>query len=172
MEEAQALEAVANVLTLLGEDPYNVSLHAQHVQLARATEGDEQLEVALDMLTTFWAAGDYAWIPIIEMKSKAVDLDSAQGLKEVLAWYEKAEDDYLCAYTPWLDSPGSIQMFAHTAIPLLKRHAEFLIERHQHFSEEGGSRPDDLEEMFTTEWTLDALEETISRGAAHLMEVC
>ena len=104
MEEAQALEAVANVLTLLGEDPYNISLHSQHVQLARATEGEEQLEVAFDMFTTFWAAGDYAWIPFIDLKMAAADFDSAEGMKGVLALFERAEDDYLCAYPSSLNS--------------------------------------------------------------------
>ena len=100
MEEAQALEAVVNVLTSLSDDPYNISLHAQHVQLARATEGEEQLEVAFDTLTQFWAAGDYAWIPMIDMRMKKADMDSAEGLQSVLALFEKAEDDYLCAFPP------------------------------------------------------------------------
>ena len=37
-DEANALEALANTLTLLTENPYDISLHAQNVRLARATE--------------------------------------------------------------------------------------------------------------------------------------
>lgn len=58
MDEADALEALANAVTALTNNPYDITLHAQHVRLARETGMDDQLEAALDMVTTFWAAGD------------------------------------------------------------------------------------------------------------------
>ena len=96
MDEADALEALANALTLLTDNPYDLSLHAQHVRLARETGMEDQLEAALDMVTTFWAAGDYVWLPLLEIKMKGADLDTAEGTTAVLALFERAEGDYLC----------------------------------------------------------------------------
>ena len=96
MDEADALEALAGVLTSLTGNPYDITLHAQHVRLARETGMDDQLEAALDMVTAFWAAGDYVWLPLLDSKRNAVDLDSTKGIKAMLALFERAEGDYLC----------------------------------------------------------------------------
>lgn len=96
MDEANALEALANTLTLLTENPYDLTLHAQHVRLAREISMEDQLEAALDMVTTFWAAGDYVWLPLLDIKMKSAGIDSAEGISAVLALFERAEADYLC----------------------------------------------------------------------------
>lgn len=96
MDEAAALEALANTLTLLTENPYDLSLHIQHVRLARETGMEDQVEAALDMLVTYWAAGEDVWIPYIDSRLKTADLESVEGLQSVLELFEKAEADYLC----------------------------------------------------------------------------
>ncbi len=98
MDEADALEALANTLTLLTENPHDISLHAQHVRLARETDMKDQLEAALYMVTTFWAAGDYVWIPLIDIRIEDADLEDSEGINEVLALFQRAEEDYLCTY--------------------------------------------------------------------------
>ena len=99
MDEADSLEALANTLTLLTDNPYDISLHSQHVRLAREAGMEDQLEAAFDMITTFWAAGDYVWLPLLDLKIKTADLDTAEGLKSVLELFERAEGDYLCEYS-------------------------------------------------------------------------
>lgn len=96
MDEADALEALANAVTALTNNPYDITLHAQHVRLARETGMDDQLEAALDMVTTFWAAGDYVWLPLLDLKMKNENLETAEGIKAVLDLFERAEADYLC----------------------------------------------------------------------------
>jgi squamous cell carcinoma antigen recognized by T-cells 3 len=96
MDEVDSLEALANLLTLLNENPYDLALHSQHVHLARETGLEDQLEAALDMVTTFWAAGDYVWLPLLNLKIKYIELDSAAGIKSVLELFDRAESDYLC----------------------------------------------------------------------------
>ncbi|EKM51631.1 uncharacterized protein PHACADRAFT_261882, partial [Phanerochaete carnosa HHB-10118-sp] len=98
MDEADALGALANAITLLTENPYDLALHAQHVRLARETGMEDQLEAALDMVTTFWAAGDSIWLPLLDIRMKGSDLDTAKGATSTLALFELAERDYLCKY--------------------------------------------------------------------------
>lgn len=101
MDEADALEALANTLTLLTDNPYDISLHAQNVRLARETGMEDQLEAALDMVKTFWAAGDYVWLPLVELTMKSADLQKMEGVKEILHLFERAEEDYLCKSCLW-----------------------------------------------------------------------
>lgn len=170
MDEADALEALANTLTLLTDDAYNIALHAQHVRLARASGMDEQQEVALEMVTSFWAAGDYVWIPLIDLRAKSVDMDLADSVQTVVELFERAEEDYLCMSRVCVLA-SIFSCGYNTAIPLLKKHLEFVIERHRYFVEEG-TIPEELGDLFTTEWTLKEMEKVASRGAGHLTEVC
>ena len=98
MNEADSLEALSGVLERLTENPYDISLHAEHIRIARATGMDDQVDSALEMMTAFWAAGDYVWLPLLEKKLKEVDLDSAEGILDILALFDRAEVDYLCMY--------------------------------------------------------------------------
>ena len=100
MDEAESLEALSNILTSISENPYDFSLHVQHINVAE-TLGEDQQDQALsarEMMTGFWAAGEEVWFPLINAKKGAVDLDTEEGVAEVLEVYEKAEDDYLCEH--------------------------------------------------------------------------
>ena len=98
MDEVEALEALSNILTSISETPYDLSLHVQHIGVAETLgEGQQgQALAAREMMTGFWAAGEEVWFPLIDAKKAAVDLDTEEGVAEVLEVYEKAEDDYLC----------------------------------------------------------------------------
>ena len=100
MDEVEALEALSNILTSISETPYDFSLYVQHINVAE-TLGEGQQDQALsarEMMTGFWAAGEEVWSPLIDAKKAAVDLDTEEGVVEVLEVYEKAEDDYLCEF--------------------------------------------------------------------------
>ena len=96
MNEADSLEALSGVLERLTENPYDISLHAEHIRIARATGMDDQVDSALEMMTAFWAAGDYAWLPLIERKIAGSNLESPEDLQGILDLFSRAEQDYLC----------------------------------------------------------------------------
>jgi hypothetical protein len=96
MDEEQALEALSNVISALSETPFDLSLHAQHIQLAAATGMDDQVRAARETLTSYYACSDDVWLPLIEDKKSSVDLDTISGALSVLSVYKRAEDDYLC----------------------------------------------------------------------------
>lgn len=98
MDGVESLEALSNILTSISENPYDFSLHVQHINVAE-TLGEDQKDPALsarEMMTGFWAAGEEVWLPLINARKASVDLDTEEGVAEVLGVYEKAEDDYLC----------------------------------------------------------------------------
>ena len=98
MDEAQSLDALANVLNDLTESPYDITLHAKHIRLAQSMEGMEaEVQSALEMLPQFLAAGDDVWFRLLEAKTAAVDLETVEGVEELLELYNTAEADYLCA---------------------------------------------------------------------------
>lgn len=96
MDEAAALDALANALTSLGNNPYDLSLHAEHIRVAQATGMQDQVEAALEMLTSYWAAGDYAWMPLVTSRVASEELEDLEQLREIQSLFEKAERDYLC----------------------------------------------------------------------------
>ncbi|KAH7914268.1 hypothetical protein BJ138DRAFT_1177428 [Hygrophoropsis aurantiaca] len=151
MDEADSLDALANLLTQLSTNSYDVSLHAQHIRLSQSLEGMEsQVTVAQEMITNYLAAGDEVWIPLIDAKTTAADLDSPSGALEVLEVYSRAEADYL-------------------SIPILQKHVEFLIDRHAYFTALE-SKPDVLGELFSTDWTRSALTAVVTKGAGHITQ--
>lgn len=93
MDDASNLEALANMLTELSQNPYDISLHAEHIRLSKLANDDVQLQSALELATNYLAAIDDVWIPLIEAKQRVVE-----DATELLALYEKAESDYLCMY--------------------------------------------------------------------------
>jgi hypothetical protein len=97
MDEEQALEALSNVISALSETPFDLSLHAQHIQLAAAAGMDDQAHAARETLTTYYACADDVWLPLLEEKKKTADLNSIEGVLSVWQAYNLAEDDYLCA---------------------------------------------------------------------------
>lgn len=100
MDEAESLEALSNILTSISENPYDLFLHVQHINVAESL-GEGQQDQALsarEMMTGFWAVGEEVWFPLINAKKASVNLDTEEGVAEVLEVYEKAEDDYLCEF--------------------------------------------------------------------------
>lgn len=59
---------------------------------------------------------------------------------------------------------------SRAAIPLLKRHLEFILERQRQL-EEDGVKPDEFRELLDVEWTLGEMDKIVSRGVGHLTEV-
>ena len=107
MDESQSLEALSDILTKLSENPYDLSLHAEHIRLAEASGMDDQALAARQMLTTYWAAGPEIWIPIIDARIEQ-GLNEVEDTFEVLDLFQKAEEDYLCTFC----GP-----FPHTLLP-------------------------------------------------------
>ncbi|KAF8272792.1 RNA-binding protein Prp24 [Lactarius quietus] len=150
MDEEQTLEALSNVLSALSETPFDLSLHAQHIQLAAAAGMDDQAHAARETLTTYYACADDVWLPLLEEKKKAADINSIEGVLSVLQAYNLAGDDYL-------------------SIPLLRQHMGFLIERHAYFSASSASSvlPED---PFSREWTREVLNTVVARGVGHITQ--
>ena len=103
-QTTDSLDALSSVLTKLTENPYDIAVHAEHARVAQETGLEDQVEQALEMYTGFWPAGDYVWLPLLEKKLKEVDLDSAEGILDILALFDRAEVDYLCMYHLLLSS--------------------------------------------------------------------
>ena len=59
---------------------------------------------------------------------------------------------------------------AVTAIPILQKHIEFLVDRHAYFTALEVP-PDELGELFSTTWTREAIREVVSKGTGHLTKV-
>ncbi|KAI0338891.1 hypothetical protein BDW22DRAFT_1409299 [Trametopsis cervina] len=150
MDEIAALEALANNLALITDNPYDLSLHIQNVRLGRDTGMDDQVEAALDMVVTYWASGEEVWLPLIDMKLKSVDLDSAEGLEAVLELFERAESDYM-------------------SIPVLKRHLEFLLAQFSRIKEME-TKPAELGDMLSVDWMRVHVNDIVSKGTAHLTQ--
>jgi squamous cell carcinoma antigen recognized by T-cells 3 len=104
MDEEQVLEALSNVISALSETPFDLSLHVQHIRLAAATGMDDQVHAARETFTTYYACGDDVWLPLIQDKKNAVDMNSVEGALSVLQTYERAEEDYLCTRSLCLDT--------------------------------------------------------------------
>lgn len=94
----KALNALSNVLSQIAEDPHNMALHLQHIQLAQSVPGlDAELKSAIEMMSEFLAADpERVWLPLIKQREESLDLDTASGIEELLTLYERAERDYLC----------------------------------------------------------------------------
>jgi squamous cell carcinoma antigen recognized by T-cells 3 len=100
MDEEQALEALSNVISTLSETPFDLALHAQHIQLAIATGMDDYVHAARETFTNYYACGDDVWLPLIQDKKATVDINSVEDVLSVLQTYERAEEDYLCTRFP------------------------------------------------------------------------
>ncbi|KAJ8080386.1 Splicing factor [Marasmius tenuissimus] len=152
MDDEQALEAFTNILNVLSEKPYDLSLHLQHIRIANSLVGMEtEARAALETFTSFYAAGDEVWMPLIDAKEGTTDLNSAQSVLELLALYEQAEGDYL-------------------SIPILKRHIEFVVSRFEAYVSEGSTKPEEFGEIFSVEWTRQHLTDVVSKGTGHVTE--
>lgn len=92
----ESLEALDNILSEISAKPLHLSLHLRHIELAKTLEDLDFQITAFQTLTQFLAVGDEIWLPYIEAKEKTLDLDTAEGVEELLQLYERAEEDYLC----------------------------------------------------------------------------
>lgn len=97
----ESLEAVDNILSKISVKPLDLSLHLRHIELARTLEDLEFQLTAFQTLTQFLAVGDEIWLPYIDAKAKSLDLDTVEGVEELLQLYERAEEDYLCRSGPF-----------------------------------------------------------------------
>lgn len=100
MDESRALDALSTLLESLSQAPFEVALHAKHINLAHTLKSFDpsHLDAAREMFTTHFPAGDEVWMPLIQEKEERVDLSQAEGILDILELYAKAEADYLCNY--------------------------------------------------------------------------
>ncbi|KAF7313383.1 ATP-dependent DNA helicase PIF1 [Mycena chlorophos] len=146
MDEAKSLEALSAVLTDIESKPYDHALHATHIRLTQSLQQDPL--AAIDLMTSFLAAPEEVWMARIRSLEASIDVTSAESVEEMLAVYERAEQDYL-------------------SLPILKKHAEFIISCFAHYKE--APRPDGLPEgCFTVPWTRDALTKIVTAASWHL----
>ncbi|PFH53912.1 hypothetical protein AMATHDRAFT_186548 [Amanita thiersii Skay4041] len=110
---------------------------------------ESEVHNAMAMLPEFLAAGEDVWLYLISAKEAQVDLNTPNGVEELLALYERAEADYL-------------------SIPVLQRHLEFLITNHAKYFSEEIMKPPELGDLFATEWTRVAIGEVVNKGIGHL----
>lgn len=94
---SDGLDALANLLTELSVNSFDIHLHVQHINLARALDMDAQVLVAQEMAASYLAVGDDVWVPLIEAKTSSANLKNLADVLEVLELYARAEADYLCA---------------------------------------------------------------------------
>ncbi|KAJ3490444.1 hypothetical protein NLI96_g1424 [Meripilus lineatus] len=144
------LEELSNVLSQLVDNPHDLALLAQIVKISISPGTQEHLESGLEMATSLWPVGDYVWLPLIKNKLNAEAAESAEGVVEILELFEKAEGDYF-------------------SIPILQNHIQYLIDRHTRYSTEG-DKPEELGELFSTEWTRAAISDIVSKGSGHLTQ--
>ena len=97
VETTKGLDALADLLTELSVNSFDINLHVQHVNLARSLAMDAQVLVAQEMAANFLAVGDDVWLPIIEAKLSSANLENSAHVLEVLELFARAESDYLCA---------------------------------------------------------------------------
>lgn len=56
------------------------------------------------------------------------------------------------------------------AIPLLRKHLDFLAERYEHFASLE-ARPEEFGDMFTASWVRVEMPRVVEKGAGHLTQV-
>ncbi|KAF7422665.1 Splicing factor [Pleurotus ostreatus] len=152
MDEAQSLDELARLLEKISHSPYNVSLHSQYIRLADTTEGMETEALsAREMMSNFLLCCERVWIPVVESKRATADLNTAEGIFQVLDLYVRAEMDYL-------------------SIPLLLQHLEFIVEKHAQFSFGAAERPEGLGEILSTDWTREEISNIVGKGIEHLTQ--
>ncbi|TFK27991.1 RNA-binding protein Prp24 [Coprinopsis marcescibilis] len=150
MADAKSLKAIANILSGISENPLDISLHMRHIQLANTLDDLETQLSAFQMMSDLVAVGDDVWLPLLEAKTKSVDLDTEEGVEELLQLYERAEGDYL-------------------SIPILQQHLNFIIANHERYAAEE-SKPEALGEVFSTLWSLAHMQVVVSKGLNHLSQ--
>ena len=118
MNDSHSLDALANILNDVAEKPYDALTHVRHIRLTQSLEGMEpEVTSAMEMMTQFLAAGEEVWLPLINAKMQELDLDTEEGVVELLALYTRAESDYMCALlVPYLICLG-LTIFSNSNTP-------------------------------------------------------
>ncbi|KAF8324916.1 uncharacterized protein EI90DRAFT_3129468 [Cantharellus anzutake] len=116
-----ALESLPALLTSLSEHPYNEPLHYQHVRLSQEA-GLPQSEVnsAREMLTTYFAASDDIWLPLLD-----VELENGKAMRQ-----------------PWKRlkrCSSALNRTTFVTIPILAVHATFLAQSYEAALNDGTS---------------------------------
>lgn len=118
MDESHLLEALENILNDVSKNPYDPSIHARHIRLTQSLEGMEsETTSAMEMMTQFLAAGEEVWLPLINAKMQELDLDTEEGVLELLALYRRAESDYMCALLVSYSSCLGLTSFSYFYTP-------------------------------------------------------
>lgn len=96
--ESKSLDALSNALDTLAQNPFDITLHVKHIQLAQTLESSDpsHLHAAREMFVAHFPGTDDVWLPLIKSKEEAVDLNDAEGMLDMMELYAKAEADYLC----------------------------------------------------------------------------
>jgi hypothetical protein len=96
----ESLNALANILSQIAEQPFNVALHIQHIQIAGSQPDlGAELKSALEMMTEFLAADpEHVWLPLIKQRESSLDFESSPEIEGLMELYERAENDYLCKW--------------------------------------------------------------------------
>lgn len=102
-EEAEALGVLSEIMSAIQEDPYDLSLHAKHIQEAQKYGLPEQANDARRLMTNFWAAADDVWLPLIDHRLQQ-DRNTVEDALEIHDLFNRAEDDYLCMLNPCASS--------------------------------------------------------------------
>ncbi|KAJ8519001.1 hypothetical protein ONZ45_g3994 [Pleurotus djamor] len=148
----ESLNALASLLDVVSEKPYDVASHAQYIRLADSTEGMEAEAIAArELMSNFLLCGDEVWSTLIDAKQAALESTSSSDLKELIDLYARAEKDYL-------------------SIPLLQKHLEFVIEKHARFVSGEEQRPEDLEDLLSTDWTREEIDRIVTKAIGHLTQ--
>ncbi|KAG8984483.1 Splicing factor [Tulasnella sp. JGI-2019a] len=147
----QALEAISGVITQLAEKPMSYRLHYQSIALARCTGMEEELETARRTLTTYLAASDNVWEPLLgkAVAVATVDAASAQDSVETEALFERAERDYL-------------------SIPILKMHLDYLFSQASRAVQSDIIHPEGFSEIYDASAVSDRARAVAEKGARHL----
>lgn len=61
---------------------------------------------------------------------------------------------------------------ANSAIPLLQKHLQFIVDRYEKYhGEDKEMKPVDLGDLFSEEWTREAMGRVVEKGQNHLTQV-
>ncbi|KAG2010078.1 RNA-binding protein Prp24 [Coprinopsis cinerea AmutBmut pab1-1] len=152
MDDTQSLEAVSDILNQISEKPLDIGLHLRHIELANKLDDLESQLSAFQMMADFVAVGDEVWLPLIEARETSVDLETEEGVAELLQLFERAESDYL-------------------SIPILQKHLKFILDGHARYTgEDAVPKPATLGEVFSTGWSLVHIEQIVAKGISHLSQ--
>ncbi|KAF9046435.1 hypothetical protein BJ165DRAFT_1471732 [Panaeolus papilionaceus] len=151
MDVTQSLDDLGNILTELADKPLDPTIHARHIKHVQSAPGMEmEHSQACEMMVQLLAAGDEVWLPLLKVAEEQ-NLDASESVENLLSLYKRAESDYL-------------------SIPVLERHTNFLLEQYDKYSSGEEMKPSQLGDIFSTEWTRDALHEVTQKAKIHLTQ--